>query len=51
MCVPCEASTEVHYRKIAEIRERLHVKMGRSVQGCEKADRWMMHDGAEKESD
>lgn len=28
--------------KIAEIRERLHVKMGRSVQACEKADRWMM---------
>ena len=42
ICGQCEASSEEHYRKIAEIRERLHVKMGRSVQGREKADRWMM---------
>jgi hypothetical protein len=29
-------------KKIPEIREQLHVKMGRSVLGREKADRWMM---------
>lgn len=42
VCAPCEASSEEHHLKIAAIQEQLHVKMGSSAQGREKADRWMM---------